>query len=183
MIKVVILLVTLILIFTSLLVTFPQTNISVMIRSSLEDEISKQKAEIVYLQRNCPKFGTENLFLPDLSKYDKELLASDSHKLMFFLETSGRPHLTIRQACALESAEASSGRLVLLLMNSDILDVCDSKLAPVLSLPGLLFAHLNHSLLVQETPLLRIWEDGRINKSCCSMIHNSDLLRMAVTYR
>merc|ERR1711915_956325 len=25
--------------------------------------------------------------------------------------------------------------------------------------------------------------DGRINKSCCSMIHNSDLLRMAVTYR
>ena len=110
-------------------------------------------------------------------------METDSHQLMYFLETSDKPGLTIRQACAVESAVRQSGRNVILLMTSDRLDVCSEKMLPVLSLPHLLVAHLNTSLLVSKTPLQPMFEDGRVDRSCCGMIHRSDILRMAVTYR
>ena len=153
------------------------------VQNPLQYVIGRQKEEIVHLQRNCPKFGTENMFLTDLSEFDDILLETDSHKMMFFLETSGKPGLTIRQACAVESAEGRSGRSVILLMTSATVDVCSDKLLPVLHLPNLMIAHLNQSLLVNTTPLQPMFDDGRVNRSCCSMIHKSDIFRMAVLYR
>ena len=153
------------------------------LQDPLQYVVGRQKEEIELLQRNCHKFGVENMFLPDLVKFDEILLARDSHKLMFFLETSDKPGLTIRQACAIESAEGRSGRSVILLMTSATVDVCSDKLLPVLGLPNLLVAHLNQSLLVTSTPLQPMFDDGRVERSCCSMIHMSDIFRMAVLYR
>ena len=121
--------------------------------------IRKQKEEILLQQRNCEKLAAEQMALKDLSEFDKALLETDSHQLMYFLETSDKPGLTIRQACAVESAVRQSGRNVILLMTSDRLDVCSGKMLPVLSLPHLLVAHLNTSLLVSKTlcsPCLRM---------------------------
>ena len=143
----------------------------------------KQKEEIQHLQKDCAKFGVENIFLTDLSEFDDILLEEDSHKLMFFLETSGKPGLTIRQACAMESAEGRSGRNVILLMTSPTVDVCSEKILPVLSLPNLLIVNTNSSLLVNTTPLQPMFDDGRVNRSCCTTIHLSDIYRMAVLYR
>ena len=123
------------------------------------------------------------MFLPDLAQFDDILLESDYHKLMFFLETSDKPGLTIRQACAVESAIGASGRSVVLLMTSATVDVCSDKLEPVLGLPNLLLAHLNSSLLIEGTPLQPMFDDGRVERSCCRMIHFSDIFRMAVLYR
>ena len=145
--------------------------------------ISRQKDEIQSLQTNCTKLGVENIHLPDLSMLDSTLLGTESDQLMFFLETGDKPGLTIRQACAVESAEGRSGRSVILLMTSATVDVCSDKLLPVLHLPNLLVSHLNDSLLVTTTPLQPMFDDGRVNRSCCSMIHMSDIFRMAVLYR
>ena len=145
--------------------------------------IIKQKEEISHLQKNCAKFGVESFFLPNLETFDDLLLETDSHKLMFFLETSDKPGLTIRQACALESAEGMSGRNVILVMTSHTIDVCSQKLSPILSLPKLLIAQMNSSLLINNTPLQPMFDDGRVKRSCCSMIHQSDIFRMAVLYR
>ena len=153
------------------------------LKKPLQYEAGRQKEKIKQLQINCPKFGMENMFLPDLSLLDDILLEADPHKLMFFLETSGKPSLTIRQACALESAEGRSGRSVILLMTSPTVDVCNDKLIPVLGLPNLLVAHLNTSLLITGTPLQPMFDDGRVKRSCCTMIHTSDIFRMAVLYR
>ena len=153
------------------------------LQKPLQYRVGRQKEEIQQLQYNCPKFGVENMFLPDLSQFDDILLESDPHKLMFFLETSDKPSLTIRQACALESAEGRSGRSVILLMTSATVDVCNDKLVPILGLPNLLLAHLNTSLLITGTPLQPMFDDGRVERSCCTMIHTSDIFRMAVLYR
>ena len=145
--------------------------------------ISRQKDEIQNLQKYCSELGVKNIDLPDLSMFDSTLLGTESDQLMFFLETGDKPGLTIRQACAVESAVIRSGRSVILLMSSVTINVCSQKLLYILSLPKLLVAHLNHTLLVHTTPLQPIYEDGRLDRSCCRMIHSSDILRMAVTYR
>ena len=46
---------------------------------------------------------------------------------MFLLETSGRPRLTPRQSCAVESAVAGAGlRAVVLMLRSPVLDLSDA---------------------------------------------------------
>ena len=123
------------------------------------------------------------MFLPDLSAFDAILLEHDYHNLMFCLETSGRPSLTIRQACAIESAQRASGRVVILAMSSQTADVCNPNVASVLGIGNLLIVHLNRTLLVSGTSLQGVWDDGRMNKSCCEMIHTSDIGRMAIVHR
>ena len=149
----------------------------------LDQAIRRQRQEVQELQLNCEKVVSYKMLLPDLSVYDDILLTADYHNLMFFLETSNRHSLTIRQACAVESATRYSGRNVVLGLSSDMLDICNKKMLPVLAMPNLLLVRLNTSLLVNNTPLQKVWDDGRIARSCCSIIHISDLLRMAVVYR
>ena len=149
----------------------------------LDQAIRRQRQEVQELQLNCEKVVSYKMLLPDLSVYDDILLTADYHNLMFFLETSNRHSLTIRQACAVESAVRYSGRNVVLGLSSDMLDICNKKMLPVLAMPNLLLVRLNTSLLVNNTPLQKVWDDGRIARSCCSIIHISDLLRMAVLYR
>ena len=91
----------------------------------------EQKQQISIQQRRCSKKCHRNLKLPNLFQIDDLLLAEDSHRLMFFLETSGASSLTIRQACAVESAARVSARKVFLLMTSHTVDICEDKVAEI----------------------------------------------------
>ena len=57
------------------------------------------------------------------------------------------------------------------------------RAAALLGSPGLLVVHLNSSLLLAGTPLHNILADGRLDRSCCSTIHTSDIYRLAVLHR
>ena len=56
-------------------------------------------------------------------------------------------------------------------------------MASLLSIPNLLVLHLNSSLLVSQTALQPMFDDGRVNQTCCKTIHYSDIFRMAAIYR
>ena len=95
-----------------------------VIKSPYQLTCYTQKQQIQEYQTKCSKKCHRYLELINLAQVDDLLMREDSHKLMFFLETSGSSALTIRQACALESAARKSGRKVFLLMTSDTLNVC-----------------------------------------------------------
>ena len=58
--------------------------------------------------------------LPHLRDFDEILKDHDSQQLLFFLETSDASQVTVRQACALESAAKISGRVVVVLLTSSV---------------------------------------------------------------
>ena len=89
--------------------------------------VHKQKIEIQKYKNKCSKKCNRNVDLINLKQIDEMLIKLNSHKLMFFLETSGSSALTIRQACAVESAAQHSGRKVILLMTSDTVNVCEEQ--------------------------------------------------------
>ena len=97
--------------------------------SPFQFTVYKQKQKIVHYQKKCSKKCNKNLDLINVVEVDEILLQLDYHKLMFFLETSGSSILTIRQACAIESAVARSGRTVVLLMTSDTVNVCSKRVS------------------------------------------------------
>ena len=145
--------------------------------------IYKQKEAVHAKQASCDNSSELHLPLQDLSFADNLLLSLDHHRLAFLLETSGKSQLTVRQACAVESAARSSGRTVILLMTATTASVCDKKMASLLAVPSLLVLHLNTSLLVSMTSLQPMFDDGRVNKTCCKTIHLSDIFRMAALFR
>ena len=53
----------------------------------------------------------------------------------------------------------------------------------VLSVGNVVVAHMNHSLIVRDTPLQKMFDDGRVDSTCCKTIHLSDIFRLAVLYR
>ena len=87
----------------------------------------KQNQEFHYKHAFCAKSKDVELVLPDLSSLDSILLEMDHHHLSFLLETSGASQLTVRQACAVESAVRNSGRNVVLLMTALTVSVCSEK--------------------------------------------------------
>ena len=102
----------------------------------------KQKQQISTHQRICSKKCHRDLKLLNLFSIDELLLAEDSHKLMFFLETSGASSLTIRQACAVESAARISARKVFLLLTSQTINICEEKVAGAETNQELLFTNI-----------------------------------------
>lgn len=57
------------------------------------------------------------------------------------------------------------------------------QVSVLFSVPNILVFHLNISLLTTNTPLAKMFRDGRVEESCCKTIHYSDILRLAVLYR
>ena len=56
-------------------------------------------------------------------------------------------------------------------------------MVPLLSVPNLLLVHINQGLLVKDTPLQAMFDDGRVDGTCCKTIHLSDIFRLAVLFR
>ena len=57
------------------------------------------------------------------------------------------------------------------------------QVSVLFSVPNILVFHLNISLLTTNTPLAKMFRDGRVEESCCKTIHFSDIFRLAVLYR
>ena len=150
--------------------------------SPLRPMIQFQQQSIFLLQSSCAVNKDLEYDLPDLSSADDLILSHNHNHLAFLLETSGRSHLSVRQACAVESAARHSGRNVLLLMVTQRIKVCP-MMDMLLNSDNLLLLSLNTSLLVRNTPVEAIWDDRRINSTCCKTIHLSDIYRMVVLYR
>ena len=143
-----------------------------------------QKQELGTAQDLCNSTDDPTVFhvLPNMAEFD-EMLLSEANKFAFFLETSDSMEVTVRQACAVESAVKHSGRPVVLLVTAPHLAACTARMRRLLELPGLLVARINSSLLVSDTPLLPMFTDGRVDSSCCKTVHYSDIYRLAVLYR
>ena len=57
------------------------------------------------------------------------------------------------------------------------------QMKPLLTVQNLLVVHINHTLLVEKTPLQAMFDDGRVDGTCCKTIHLSDIFRLAVLFR
>ena len=93
--------------------------------SPLDFAIFKQQQDLeeAILQCKTPN-SLANMSLPNLMDLDEILKEQDSQNLLFFLETSDKSQVTVRQSCALESAAKFSGRVVLLLVTSPVGNFC-----------------------------------------------------------
>ena len=91
------------------------------------DIIWRQKKVFLSSRQKCVKNRSFLVNLLDLSSVDPMLQTFSPDQNVFFLETSGRPTLNIRQVCAIESACSTSGRNVFLLMMSESIDVCSEE--------------------------------------------------------
>ena len=130
--------------------------------------------------------GLEHFFTqPDiLQKYQE----SDSEHVVF-IETSGRDHLLIRQACSIESAgQQNPTSPIIILMNSTVLNLeannATFQLYQLKEALNLNFYSIsNWDLVVKDTPL----EDDDIKKKVLSsskrINHVADAFRLAVIYK
>jgi len=145
--------------------------------------VASQKDEITQLVSQCTQAQPQTTFEPpDLHVFDSILMNQQEDRLAFMLETSNTSEVTVRQACALESAAQFSGRTVILLVTGKQL-ILTEKMRRVLQLPRMLVARVNFELLLNGTPLERMFSDGRYSRGCCKTVHTSDILRLAVLYR
>ena len=130
--------------------------------------------------------GLEHFFLqPDiLQKYQE----SDSEHVVF-IETSGRDHLLIRQACSIESAGRQNPTSpIIILINSTVLNLeannATFQLYQLKEALNLNFYSIsNWDLVVKDTPL----EDDDIKQKVLSsskrINHVADAFRLAVIYK
>ena len=89
--------------------------------SPLHFAIFKQQQSLEEATLKCKTPNSAaNMSLPDLMNLDQMLKDQDSQNLLFFLETSDKSQVTVRQSCALESAAKFSGRTVVLLMTTPV---------------------------------------------------------------
>ena len=130
--------------------------------------------------------GLEHFFIqPDiLQKYQE----SDSEHVVF-IETSGRDHLLIRQACSIESAGRQNPTSpIIILMNSTVLNLeannATFQLYQLKEALNLNFYSIsNWDLVVKDTPL----DDDDIKRKVLSsskrINHVADAFRLAVIYK
>ena len=89
--------------------------------SQLNFAIFKQQQDLEEAMLQCKTPNSlANMSLPHLMDLDEMLKEQDSQNLIFFLETSDKSQVTVRQSCALESAAKFSGRVVVLLVTSPV---------------------------------------------------------------
>ena len=89
--------------------------------------LQEQNKALFSSQKECGMSGSHLVKLLDLSTFDTFLQTFSPAENVFYLETSGRPSLNIRQVCAIESACRNSGRNVFLLLLSENIDVCSEE--------------------------------------------------------
>ena len=94
---------------------------------------------------------------------------------IFFIESSDRPYLKARQACAVESAVLRAGNLpVIVVMTSPILDTSNNATCQVYekySNSEVYFRTANKKKIFTGTPLQKLYEDGRIDNSPTPIVH------------
>jgi len=117
-----------------------------------------------------------------LTKFGLDLT---DENMMFFLEMSGRGHLTARQACSVESAARFSKLPVKVLMFSDTLNLdanvtCHlyTELSQKVS-----FHSADLDMLFADTPLENLHKSGNISRSPHRATHLADAIRLVIAYK
>jgi len=110
----------------------------------------------------------------------------EAGRRMFFLETSGKPTLSPRQACTLESDAKFSGLHPTILLTSPFLDLTNSNTCSLYTkLTGLVdFFTMNTTSLLQDTPLEGMTNtQGTLANSKYPATQTSDAVRLALVYK
>jgi len=105
---------------------------------------------------------------------------------MFFIETSGRDHITPREACAIESGAKFSNLHVNVLMTSDYLNLQDNTTCYIYkTVDSVTFFAMKDSLgdIYRGTPLENFHRWKEFKNSPRQMMHLSDSLRSALLYK
>ncbi len=111
---------------------------------------------------------------------------------IFFLETSGRPCLTARQACGVESAARANPNATITLYVEKTLvnDVSVSDRGLNCGITSLLQQMGNVKILredllenLKDTPLWKLYQKGLFNKSTSPLVHRSDAVRVALLWK
>ena len=129
--------------------------------------------------------GIENPII-NLRKIEDQWADRDK---IFFIESSDRPFLKPRQACAIESAilragsggdgsggigGSGGGLSVVAVLTSPTLDLSDNSTCQLYrkySERGVFFRHVDKAEVFQATPLQQVYEDGRIDQSPTPVVH------------
>ena len=133
--------------------------------------------------RNPQTFGQICEKKLTLQNYNFETYGS-IEKAMFFLETSGRSWLTPREACALESAAASSNLKVNIIFLSDFVDLYDNSTCSIMKLlPNVSLFTIKLKNAFEDTPLYRFYQRDDFRNSSFKAVHMSDALRIALIFK
>ena len=125
--------------------------------------------------------------LVKLTPYQQSNVSSDK---IFFFETSGRPTLNPRQACAVESAARHSGVTnVVVLMNAEYLrfdGIGNDFLCALYARrfdARIRFHRLDLDADFKDTPLVEMLKKGAFQESTYPSTHLSDALRLVYLYK
>ena len=102
------------------------------------------------------------------SDCDTNYIMSRKNKNLFFVESSGRNHLTPKDACAIESAVKNSGLKghIIIAMTSRVLDItANNATCHIYSEhagKNVFFRHVNVDTIFKDTPIDRIHLEGHL---------------------
>lgn len=125
---------------------------------------------------------TSHISCSEIIKLPKITESQIPENPIFFIETSKRPYLLTRQACAIESAVKYSGRTPVLLMWSPNLNPSENnQTCQILKLGGVQIFTFDFNEMVKDTPLEHVLPELERNKAV--VMHASDMLRQIVVFK
>lgn len=110
--------------------------------------------------------------------------SSDSNgRKIFFVETSGKPYLEPREACAIEAAALHHPNRIVQLFNRSPFASNAISTTNLLRIPNVRIGILNLTLLFGGTPLEQWHESGAVRDSQFPVEHLSDAVRLALLWK
>ncbi len=143
------------------------------------------------------------LIFTDSAKSESSVVTENEHLVklnkglnIFFIETSGRPCLTARQACGIESAaRANPKATITLYMEKNLIDNLPKdnaqKIKVECEITDAFFKQFQNVRIIREdlldylegTPFWEFYQTGPFNKSTTPLVHRSDLIRVALLWK
>jgi len=116
-----------------------------------------------------------------LAKLDDSLSV---HNSLFMMETSGRPTLNSRQACAVESASRRSGLPVVMIVFSPVLDLTDNTTCFLYTgTSRVSFFTIDIEDFAKNSPLDSFFSSSKLLQSDYRAAHTADALRLLILYK
>jgi len=108
-----------------------------------------------------------------------------SQPAIYFLETTGKSFLSLRQGCSIESASLHNPTVKVTVLTSHQLDTNNTLYRTLSSnlANNVIFNTIQFQLLFDQTPLLNWYRTGDWKKSKYSSVHLSDTARLALLWK
>ena len=105
---------------------------------------------------------------------------------IFFVETSGKSRLDLKEICSIESAAKNNAdKNVYVVMTSPTMEFHNHSTASavVKGYPNLHFRHVDAHTFVSDSELRGLWEEGIIQRSKFFVSHFSDVMRFLLLHK